>query len=360
MTAYKDRIKQDLDRWVSAGLVAADKRDAILATLPETRRLDAATSLAWLGGVLFGVAVITFISANWDAIPRLPRFALLLAAFLGFAGAAAWANVRRPILSNILLTITALIFASAIGLTGQIFDIAGNPRTASYGAGLAAFALALAGRSTGAAAVGLVMIGLGDFVQHDWFAGGDTDVPWTLFAAPLGGFLALRWSSSPLAHLSGLATIYCFTWFAARTHADGGVFLFLAILLGGLAAAARWLYVQDRPFAGVFYGWFAWGALMFFAFAGYVPVLDSGHIGPLTGAAHRLVWLAASGALLALGRFDRHLAVSAVAILSLIGAAFALMTDLGLKLIVAAGVFMLCAVVAMAAGLILRGKAKPT
>ncbi|HVV34023.1 MAG TPA: DUF2157 domain-containing protein [Vitreimonas sp.] len=357
--AYKDRVKEDLDRWISAGLVGADKREAILASLPDARRLDAATALAWVGGILFGIAVITFVGANWDAIPRLPRFVLLLAIFLGFAGAGAWASGKRPVLSNILLLITALIFASAIGLTGQIFDIVGNPRTASYGAGLAAFALALAGRSTGAAAVGLVMIGLGDFVEHDWFSGGDTDIPWILFAAPLGVFLALRWSSAPLAHLAGLAILYCFLWFAARTHADAAVFLFLSILLGGFAAAARWLYVQDRPYAGVFYGWFAWGALMLFAFAGYAP-LFGGHESLIGGIAHRLVWLGASGALLALARYDRHIAVSAIAILSLIGAAFALMTDLGLNLIVAAGVFMLCAIAAMAAGLILRGRAKAT
>lgn len=359
MPTYKDRVQADLDRWISAGLVDADKRAPILATLPEARRLDAATALAWVGGILFGIAVVTFVSANWDAIPRLPRFALLLVAFLGFAGAGAWSAGKQPILSNILLMVTALIFASAVGLTGQIFDIVGNPRTASYGAGLAALALALAGRSTGAAAVGLVMIGLGDFVEHDWFSGGDTDAPWMLFAAPVGAFLALRWGSAPLAHLSGLAIIYCFGWFAARAHADAAIFFFLSVLLGGLAAAARWLYVQERPFAGVFYGWFAWGALMFFALAGYIP-LFGGHEGPLSGAAHRLVWLGASGGLLALGRYDRHLAVSAVAILSLIGAAFALMTDLGLNLIVAAGVFLLCAIAAMAAGLVLRGKANPT
>jgi len=359
MASYRDRVKADIDRWIGAGLVSADKRDAILATLPEHRRLDAATALAWVGGVLFGIAVITFISANWDVIPRLPRFALLLGAFLAFAGASAWSADKRPILSNILLTITALIFASAIGLTGQIFDIAGNPRSASYGAALAAFALALAGRSTGAASVGLVLIGLGDFVEHDWFVGGDNDVPWMLFAAPLGALLALRWGSAALAHLSALAIIYCFAWFAARSHADATAFFLLSIVLGVMAGAARWLFIKERPFAGVFYGWFAWGALTFFAIAGYVPLL-SGMDSWLASALHRVIWLAASGALLALGRFDRHLAVSAIAILSMIGAVFALMFSLGLDLIAAAGVFLLCAVVAMIAGLALRGRTRPT
>ncbi|MBK6703516.1 MAG: DUF2157 domain-containing protein [Caulobacteraceae bacterium] len=136
MAAYKDRVKQDLDRWIANGLVDAGKRDAILATLPETRRMDAATALAWVGGLLFGIAVIAFIAANWDVTPKLVRFATLLVAFLGFAAGAAWASRReRPTLSNILLTVAALVFAASIGLTGQIFDIAGDPRSAAYGAG---------------------------------------------------------------------------------------------------------------------------------------------------------------------------------------------------------------------------------
>src|SRR5262245_54940999 len=98
MAAYKDKLKEDLDRWIGAGLVDAGKRDAILATIPDARRLDAATALAWLGGALLGIAVISFVAANWDVTPKLVRFAMLLAAFLGFAGAGAWAaHKERPI-----------------------------------------------------------------------------------------------------------------------------------------------------------------------------------------------------------------------------------------------------------------------
>jgi uncharacterized membrane protein len=358
MAAYKDRIKQDLDRWVAAGLVSADKRSAILDTIPDARRLDAATALAWVGGVLFGIAVIAFVAANWDVLPKLARFAILLGAFLALAAGGAWAAHReRLMLSNILLMIAALVFAASIGLTGQIFDIAGDPRAAAYGAGVAGFALALAGRSTGAATVALIFIALGDFTDREWFSGLDSDAPWMLFAAPLGAFLALRWGSAPLAHVSALAIIYCFGWFAARVEAEAGVFLFLSIGLGAMAAAARWLYTQERAFAGVFYGWFACGALVFFAIAGYLPWF--GDEGSQTAAVtHRIAWLAASGGLLALGRFDRHALVTAIGVLSIIAAICALMTDLGLDLLAAAGVFLLCAIAALVAGLALRRKAK--
>ena len=360
MAGYKERVRQDLDRWIAAGLVPGEQRAAILETIPDARRLDAATALAWVGGVLLGIAVIAFIAANWDGMPRLARFLVLLASFLAFAGAGAWtAHKQRPIASNILLTIAALVFAASLGLTGQIFDIAADPRGAAYAAGVAGLALALAGRSTGAATVGLIFIAIGDFTERQWFSGAHADVPWMLFAAPLGAYLALRWGSAPLAHVSSLAIIYCFAWFAARVEADAGVFLFVAILLGAMAAGARWLSAQERPFAGVFYGWFAAAALTFFALAGYLPWFGDA-TSSFAGVAHRLVWLAASGGLLALGRFDRHAMVTAIGVLSMIAAVCALLTDLGLDLLAAAGVFLLCAIAALVAGLMLRRKPRPS
>jgi uncharacterized membrane protein len=357
MVGYKDRVTEDLDRWIGAGLVSSDKRDAILATLPETRRLDAATALAWVGGVLLGIAVIAFIAANWDGLPKLARFALLLTAFAAFAGGGAWSAYKeRPIVSNIALTIAALVFSASIGLTGQIFDLAGDPRTAAYATGIAGLALGMAGRSSGATIVGMIFIAFGDIAERTWFSGIDTDTPWMLAAAPLGAFLALRWSSAPLAHVSALALIYCFAWFAARfDHPAAGVLLFLAIGQGAMAALARWLTQQGRAFASVFYGWFAWAALMFFALAGYAPWFgaETGDGGVL----HRLVWLAASGGLIALGRFDRHLLVTAIGVLSFIAAICALLRDLGLDLLAAAGVFLVCAVAALIAGLMLRRRA---
>jgi uncharacterized membrane protein len=356
MAGYKERVRQDLDRWIAAGLVAVERRDAILATIPDARRLDAATALAWVGGLLLGIAVIAFVAANWEVTPKLVRFAILLAAFLGFASLAAWgAHRERPVLSNIALMIAALVFAASIGLTGQIFDIVGDPRSAAYGAGVAGLALALAGRSTGAATVGLVFIAIGDIIDRRWFESGAADAPWMLVAAPLGAFLALRWGSAPLAHVSALAIIYCFGWFAGRTEADAGVFLFLAIALGAIAAGARWLYVQERAFAGVFYGWFAAGALLFFAIAGYLPWFGD-ESSQTANIAHRIVWLAASGGLLALGRFDRHGLVTAIGVLGIIAAIVALLMDLGLDLLAAAGVFLVCAVAALVAGLALRRK----
>ena len=81
MASYKQRVTADLDEWIAAGLVAADHRDAILGSIPESRRLDGAAALAWIGAVLAGVAVIAFVAANWDGLPQLARFVLVLTVF---------------------------------------------------------------------------------------------------------------------------------------------------------------------------------------------------------------------------------------------------------------------------------------
>jgi uncharacterized membrane protein len=357
---YKDRIARDIERWVGAGLVEPGNRDAMLALIPDTRRLDAATALAWVGAVLFGVALVSFVAANWDGMTPILRFAMVVGGFLALAGASAWAaHNNRPSLTNILVMVATVAYAAAIGLTAQIFDLPSDTRAASYGAGLAAFSLALAGRSTGAATVALILIGFGDFAEHHWFTGTDRDAPWMLFAAPLGGYLALRWGSAPLAHVSAMAIIYCFTWFAARTQADAGIFIFIAILLGAAAAGARWLRQQGRQFAGVFYGWFGWAALMFFAIAGYLPWF--GAEGDMSARiAHRLIWLIASGGLIAFGRLDRHAMITTIGVVSLIGAIIALVSDLGLNLLASAGIFLVCAAIAVVGGLLLRGRAKNT
>jgi hypothetical protein len=121
-----------------------------------------------------------------------------------------------------------------------------------------------------------------------------------------------------------------------------------------MAAGARWLHSQERAFAGVFFGWFTAGALFFFAIAGYLPWF--GGEDSFGGITHRIAWLIASGAVLALGRYDRHSLVTSIGVLSIIAAIWALLSELGLDLLAAAGVFLVCAVIALIAGLALRNK----
>jgi uncharacterized membrane protein len=349
MTSYRRRLEGDLDQWIASGLVAAENREVILATIPQSRRLDAATALAAIGAFLAGAAIIAFIAANWGAIPRLVRFAMILAAFLAAAVAGAWAAGRERIVTkNVLLSLAAMIFAAAIGLTGQIFDIAGDEASALRAAGLAAALLAIAGRAAWPAAAAIGFVLAGDLAAGLGGARGEgSALWWAVGAAPGGAALALLWRSRPLARAAGLAAIVAaFTppWPPEDLMRER--LLLTAALFAGLAALAR---AHRHRFDGVtaeFYAWSVAGGLICFAAAG----LGGGAF----GVAHAILWLALSAAVTTLGRHDSDGRVTALGVLSLFAAGAALLFNLGVGLLTSAAVFAGCGLAALAIALVLR------
>jgi uncharacterized membrane protein len=349
--AYRKRLERDLDRWIAAGLVPAENRAGMLDMVEAPRRLDAATALAWIGALLLGVAIIAFIAANWDGLPRIVRFVLVLTLFSACIAGAAWAASRaRPGASNMLTMLAALVFAAAVGLVGQIFDIAGKPAHALIGSGIAATLLCIAGRSSGAGIAALALIALGEAQL-----GGDGRMLMTLAAGLAAAVAAWSWKSTPLAHGASLALFFAVGWTVARLHEGAsGWFLVAAVAAAGVAAAARLNWrTADGEAAPVFYGWFVWIALAFLVAAGTEGGAGADRI------PHRLAWLAAAGGVIALGRQDRHALVTAGGVVFLIGAVAAILVDLGVDLMTAAALFLVCAVIALAGGFILRRRAKP-
>lgn len=343
---YRQRLERDLDRWIDAGHVAPGARDAMLAMVAEPRRLDGATALAYVGAALLGLAVIAFTAANWDGLPRIGRFVLLLALFGASVGGGALALQRnRPGLANALTTLAALVFAASVGLVGQIFDIAGKPGHALLGSGVAAALLALSARSTGAAIAALILIGLGEVALL-------RETLWALTAAgALGALAAWSWRSGALAHAACMALILGVGWICFRiSGAATGWLLIATVCAAGLAWLARQrTAADDTGVFPVFYGWAVWAALGYLALSGMSDLKS----GPAE-IPHRLAWMAAAGGAIALGRQDRHALITAGGVLFLIGAAIALLADLGVNLMTAAGLFLACALVALVGGFLLR------
>ena len=345
MAGYKARLQDDLDRWIAEGLVPPASREPILAGVAESRRIDAGAALAVMGALLAGLAAIAFIAATWDAIPRLARFALVIAVFLGvsLAGAAAAAR-RRPLTRDALLGVASLLYAGAIGLTGQIFDIAGDPQAALYGSGVAAAALALAGRSVFAAVAAVALIALGDVNgPAALFAG---ELRWLAFAAPLAAGLALFWRAAPLAHIAGPALVA--GWLFATPEPERAVFLATSLAFALVALLTRLASEREMRGAGALYAWAIVGALAAFAVSG----LDLSETA--LGLGHRLAWLALACGAVALGLHDRAGAVTAAGVIGGVAAVSAILFDLGLGLMTAAGVFAGCAIAALVAGGLLR------
>lgn len=349
MSPYRKRLERDLDVWIGKSLVPGENRAAILASIGEGRRLEASTALAVVGVLLAGVALIALVAANWSGIPRVARFALILSVFLGAAGAASWAVSRgRLLTAQALLCLSGLIYAAAIGLTGQIFDIAGDPQTALRCAGLAALVLALAGRSSWAAAVGLVLLGLGDLARTRFLDSTPEWPGWIALAAPLGAGIALWRRSQPLAHVAGLGCVVAVLTFdrVFQAHADV-VFVIAALALTAAALMARQLRAGSDGAPDVLYGWFLAGALLWFGVSGAAGET-------LDGVTHSVAWLILSIAVLALGRHDRHVAMTAAGVVSLLAAGAVLLFNLGIGLLTSAAVFGGCAAAVLVLAFLLR------
>ena len=94
--AYRQRLEADLARWQAEGLLPRESADAIRATLrPVPEGITIATVVGIVGGLLIAAAFLAFIAANWTAIARPLRFAILLAGIAGAYGVGALVRPRR-------------------------------------------------------------------------------------------------------------------------------------------------------------------------------------------------------------------------------------------------------------------------
>ena len=123
---YK-QLSSELEVWKQQGTVSSEQADTILANYvvlsPLYGRLI--IILLTLGAVLAGVGAILFVSANWQAIPRLGKVALLVVVFAGIAWLGYWLKYDRnyPRAGGALLFVGSMDFEAAIFLVGQQYHM---------------------------------------------------------------------------------------------------------------------------------------------------------------------------------------------------------------------------------------------
>jgi uncharacterized membrane protein len=138
--AYHRRLTSDLDGWERAGRVSPQAAAELRAALgPAPRGWSAASLMAVIGALLLAGALVSFVAANWNGIPRLTRLALLLALILAMFGAGAFARLReRDRLAEICVFLGTMAYGGAIALVGQMYhmprDFAGGFAVWTFGA----------------------------------------------------------------------------------------------------------------------------------------------------------------------------------------------------------------------------------
>ena len=113
-------------QWIAAGLVRADKRDAIIASLDARSGGGGAAVVASFGAILLAAAIISFVSANWGAISDAGHGAV--AGVLAAAFGAAWRFYAsgHKVFGDAFALVAAATFGASIFLIAQAFNISAH------------------------------------------------------------------------------------------------------------------------------------------------------------------------------------------------------------------------------------------
>ena len=148
MTPYATKVKRDIGRWRAAGLI--DDATAGALSLDVERNAGAPVSfgavLAMMAAALFSAAILVFVAANWEALPRLARVGMLFALIAaGYVGGAALKLSGREAAGEGAWIVAAAAFGASIALIAQIYHMSGDEAQAVFvwGAGTALAALLL-------------------------------------------------------------------------------------------------------------------------------------------------------------------------------------------------------------------------
>jgi uncharacterized membrane protein len=239
MASYSTRVEQDIRRWTELGLISAATADALRGDIAanERRSLNFGSILAMLAAVLFGAAILIFVAANWEAIPRVARVGSLFAVILaGYLGGAVLKIRNHPAIGEALWVVAAAAFGGAIALIGQMYHLAGDESSALLvwcgGTALAAILLrspALTVAAVGIADAWLMMSVFGSF---DLFGG--IGLPHPYLMVMIGLFIISYWTrGQPARHLIVLSLIL-YSVFLSVDHDSSG----FAVMLAAISALA--------------------------------------------------------------------------------------------------------------------------
>lgn len=160
-------LSKQIDRWQAQGLLDKETASRLHADVrTNSNGYGVGGVLAVLGALLLGAALILFIAANWETIPRIGRVGLILTVlWSGYIGGA-WLQQRSKdnpdnmiagMFAPALYLISAITYGAGLALVGQMYHISGDLTTAAlaWGVGVLIAAILLRAPILCAAAVGI-------------------------------------------------------------------------------------------------------------------------------------------------------------------------------------------------------------
>jgi uncharacterized membrane protein len=183
MFGYMAHLRRDLARWRERGWISAEQEERMAADAAAHSGFSAGSVLAILGAVLLCLAIVTFVAANWEALPRIVRLGVLFGTlWLSYALAYGLFRTGRDQFGHAMLLIGGAVFGASIMLIAQTYHISGNPADAVLLWGAGVFLAAVLMQSTASLIFAILLLAV-------WLVLGETEAP----SIPMWQF-AIAWA----------------------------------------------------------------------------------------------------------------------------------------------------------------------
>lgn len=212
---YLERLKRDLEHWIERGWVSPAHAQEILSDIGAgvgTRHVPQV--LAVLGAVLVGFAAMSFVAANWSAIPKIIKLGLLFAMLWSAWGAAFYADRRgQKAFAEAAVVAGLALFGANIMLIAQIYHVTSATPAWLLLWSLVALAAAWSLPSRAAIAISLLLA----TIWSAWSIQSDTTIHWAFFVP----WILATWATLRLSWRAGLHLAFLTLLVWAGMNADG-------------------------------------------------------------------------------------------------------------------------------------------
>lgn len=168
---FRHQLRKEAQKWQADGLINQSQYQLIsqryqFNTLDSSARNRFIVIIIGLGSLLLGLAVITFVAANWQYLSRELRVLLLVSVFVGVntAGFYLWRYPTEQWQNSLgrgLLFLGALILGANMALMSQMFHQSGSPAGLYIVWGIGVLAMAYSLRLTLLGILSSLLIGIG-------------------------------------------------------------------------------------------------------------------------------------------------------------------------------------------------------
>jgi uncharacterized membrane protein len=174
---FRRQLYQEAQQWQTDGLITAEQFQRFAAryqfdTLETAARDRFVIILISLGSLLLGLGMITFVAANWQAIPRVLKVLLLISFFVGVSttGFYLWRQPSRlpdgregwqQRMGQALLLLGGLVLGANLALMSQLFHQSGSPHHLFLLWALAVLVMAYSLRLPSVGILSILLMGIG-------------------------------------------------------------------------------------------------------------------------------------------------------------------------------------------------------